>query len=311
MALHAAQYTLWPSIKSEQALGLQFLKMLSASLLFTLIACAPRLGLNDDLEFNDGPTDFVPNTVLSSNDKKPNDDWWAPLLPPYYHAPSFQMEPVQFTTPVFPKIDPKIETPVSATSFLNSLPQIRTESSPDVPADVTFCWKKTLTRPFSLQKPCPEGSDVQKGFGICYPPCPPSTVGFGPVCWSQCPPSLPFSCGGSCTRTSNDCVSSIFTQFSSVSEVVYNLAAVLRPNGQMTLKPLKQFTNAATQSLVRKKLDQVLRPALGSSTDEIINMIMKSVFNGQQPEWGNIDKEKLKLVYQAFYKPMCPSAILK
>jgi hypothetical protein len=287
--------------------------MLSASLLVSLIACAPRLDFADDLGFDDSPAVNVPITVVSSKDNSKNENpWWAPLLPPYYHSPAFKGDKVPqdlFTTPVFSKIDPKIATPISATSFLNSLSP-ETEYSPDVPLDITFCWKKTLTRPFTLKKPCPEGSDVQKGFGLCYPTCPPSTVGFGPACWSQCPPSLPFSCGGSCTKTSNDCVSSLFTQISSITEIAYNIAAVLRPNGQMTLKPLKQFTNAATQTLVRKQLVKVLGPTLGSASEDVVNMMMKSVFSGQAPEWGGIDQEKLKLVYDAFYRPMCPSAFL-
>jgi hypothetical protein len=211
-------------------------------------------------------------------------------------------------TAAFNKINPNISTPVSATAYLNSLPpSLPTSRSDLISPNTTFCWKRTTLRPFSLHKPCPPGSDIPKGFGICYPPCPNSMFGFGPSCWSTCPPSLPFSCGGSCTKTIPDCMSSIFTQISTITEVVYNLAAVMAPKGgPMTMKPLKQFTNAATQSAVRKQLTRVLNPKLGDGTEEVVDKLVASTFGGKKPDWGGLNPEVVHLAFESLYRPLCP-----
>ena len=211
-------------------------------------------------------------------------------------------------TPLFDTIDSTIETPISATDFLNSLPpSFPSTARSDFHPNTTFCWKRTSTRPFSLLKPCPVGSDIPKGFGICYPPCPKNMFGFGPSCWSKCPVSLGYSCGGSCTRTKSECMSSLFTQISSVSEVVYNLASVIFPGNGMTVKPLKRFTNTVTENLVRSALTRLLAPKLGQNTGDVVKELVHSTFRGKKVDWGGIDPAEIKIVYDAFYRPLCPA----
>jgi hypothetical protein len=212
---------------------------------------------------------------------------------------------------------PSLQPPVSASSFLHGQSASKTASG--LTEGITFCWKRTLNRPYSFKKPCPEGSDVLHGFGVCYPKCPVEYDGFGPgkgaclsetnskgicrvigrmihnykilqnntkplnntdtikydstihnmptnplqyaistannllipVCWSKCPLELSYSCGGSCTKSADDCTSSLFTQVSVVAEVVYNVASAV--TGQAML-PISKFTTTTTKTQLVKEL---------------------------------------------------------
>jgi hypothetical protein len=54
---------------------------------------------------------------------------------------------------------------------------------------------------------CAEG--LQESAGLCYAPCDERSSGIGPVCWRNCPSSLPYDCGAACAVSEGDCIDAI------------------------------------------------------------------------------------------------------
>jgi hypothetical protein len=58
-------------------------------------------------------------------------------------------------------------------------------------------------------------ADKQYDAGLCYDNCTPGFAGVGPVCWNQCPASLPYGCGAGCAKDKSACDWAIADQVTS------------------------------------------------------------------------------------------------
>jgi len=54
---------------------------------------------------------------------------------------------------------------------------------------------------------CREG--LQQSGALCYTPCSEKEEGIGPVCWGNCPSSMPYDCGAGCAVSEADCIGSV------------------------------------------------------------------------------------------------------
>ncbi|KAF0774378.1 hypothetical protein AaE_001920 [Aphanomyces astaci] len=98
--------------------------------------------------------------------------------------------------------------------------------SPDCPAgtndDGAFCRKDSYGVGVGVSRlGCPAGKD--KSGVMCYPPCAPTLVGNGPVCWPQCFGATPFKCGLFCTSTASTCFSTSIEILGSTVKVALSL----------------------------------------------------------------------------------------
>ncbi|KDO22307.1 hypothetical protein SPRG_12769 [Saprolegnia parasitica CBS 223.65] len=94
--------------------------------------------------------------------------------------------------------------------------------TPDCPAGTTddgaFCRKDHYGRGVGVSRlGCDKG--LEKSGLFCYKPCAPGYKGVGPMCWPQCPPSIPSNCGLFCTSTSATCASSAIEIIGSVAKI--------------------------------------------------------------------------------------------
>lgn len=67
--------------------------------------------------------------------------------------------------------------------------------------------KESRTRGAGLAMVCADG--LEQSGALCYPPCGARSSGIGPVCWGECPSSMPFNCGAACAVSEGDCIHSI------------------------------------------------------------------------------------------------------
>lgn len=63
------------------------------------------------------------------------------------------------------------------------------------------------------------GLDGEKDGGLCYKKCNKHFLGVGPVCYRECPSSLPYSCGGTCVKNAGWCSSVIIAQVMAVGQL--------------------------------------------------------------------------------------------
>lgn len=68
------------------------------------------------------------------------------------------------------------------------------------------------------------GPDGEKYGALCYKKCRPHFTGVGPVCWGQCPSSLPYSCGGTCVKNAGWCSSVVIGQVMAVGQLCATVA---------------------------------------------------------------------------------------
>ncbi len=68
------------------------------------------------------------------------------------------------------------------------------------------------------------GADGEKYGALCYQKCSKHFTGVGPVCWGQCPSSLPYSCGGICVKNAGWCSSTVIGQVLAVGQLCATIA---------------------------------------------------------------------------------------
>jgi len=139
--------------------------------------------------------------------------------------------------------------------------------SPDCPSGFTdlgvSCTKPTQTRGAgTIPTACSGGK--QYDAGLCYTQCKSGFSGVGPVCWGQCPASMPVACGAGCATTKDDCSGAVRDQVMSVVEVAVTIATAVATAGASTgaeaaagagkaaaETAAKQAANQATKSVAK------------------------------------------------------------
>ena len=53
------------------------------------------------------------------------------------------------------------------------------------------------------------GGGLEESAALCYTPCGEGSDGIGPVCWGQCPSSMPVECGAACAVSEDACIQSV------------------------------------------------------------------------------------------------------
>lgn len=64
------------------------------------------------------------------------------------------------------------------------------------------------------------GESSEKSGALCYTKCRHQFYGVGPVCWSKCPTSLPYSCGATCVKNAGWCTNIVLGQVLSAGQLV-------------------------------------------------------------------------------------------
>jgi hypothetical protein len=107
-------------------------------------------------------------------------------------------------------------------------PVITNLCTPTCPPGMTdigiSCQKNTYDRGVGHLMQCDGG--MERDAGLCYTPCGEGYDSVGPVCWHQCPKSLPVNCGASCAKTEGDCAQSITDQVTSPIITAGNIALI-------------------------------------------------------------------------------------
>ena len=66
-------------------------------------------------------------------------------------------------------------------------------------------------------------NDQEEDAGLCYEACPDGFHGSGPVCWQNCPSSLPHKCGVMCTEKLSTCVEKTASIVKSALEMGFDI----------------------------------------------------------------------------------------
>ncbi|RHY21663.1 hypothetical protein DYB32_009738 [Aphanomyces invadans] len=98
--------------------------------------------------------------------------------------------------------------------------------SPNCPAgtidDGEFCHKDSYGVGVGVSRlGCPAG--MEQSGALCYPPCAPTFIGTGPMCWPQCFGGTPFKCGLFCTSSATTCFTSAIPIVGSAIKVALSL----------------------------------------------------------------------------------------
>ena len=125
--------------------------------------------------------------------------------------------------------------------------------SPDCPSGYTdfgvSCTKPNYTRGAgTIPTSCSGGG--QYDAGLCYSQCKTAYHGVGPVCWQNCPPSTPYSCGAGCATNQSDCSGAVRDQVMSVVEVAITVATAATGAGEVKAA-VKSSANAATKAAAK------------------------------------------------------------
>lgn len=160
-------------------------------------------------------------------------------------------------------------------------PVITNLCSPTCPANTTdigiSCQKNTYDRGAGQLKVCPAGE--QRDAGLCYPGCSAKHAGVGPVCWSDCPASLPYNCSAACTKDNAACAMVVTDQvtspFISAGSIALTVLSAGSATGAITgakaaaaagRVAAMTATKAAARAGAKTSITAAVKAALRSST---------------------------------------------
>jgi hypothetical protein len=87
--------------------------------------------------------------------------------------------------------------------------------------DGTLFAKQTVDRGVGTPMVCAAGLEYDAG--LCYPACPGSLDGIGPVCWASCVADFPYGCGAICVSNEEACNATIENVASALYQLIDDL----------------------------------------------------------------------------------------
>jgi hypothetical protein len=151
--------------------------------------------------------------------------------------------------------------------------------SPKCPSDmVNFgvsCLKPTYDRGVGQLMSCSSG--MQRDAGLCYQGCRSGFAGVGPVCWNQCPASLPYSCGMGCAADKKTCDSAIVDQVTSplIAAGSIALTVVTAGGGSAAANAAKTAGKTSAQIAAKAAARESARQSLKASVKSALTRMAK------------------------------------
>lgn len=176
--------------------------------------------------------------------------------------------------------------------------------------DVSMFYKHSYGRGAGAPRSC--DPSLQSDAGLCYNYCSPGYSGVGPVCWGQCPASLPVACGAGCAASEADCAEKVISQVEASLEMAGNIAsAVMSFGGSAAAKYITKVGLSAAQKAalkqeikreIKERMKDMAEDALDAAAEETIKGMV-----GEEVDWSSLDPTGIAAMVDAFNAPSCGS----